>query len=76
MLGVPKLLSVADVAEALALSKQTVYSFVQKGELRAYKIGQQFRIPEDAVMEFLQRSQMTAGQSPVARPIVIGAGSR
>jgi excisionase family DNA binding protein len=39
------------VAEAFKVDKRTVYRLIHKGELFAYKIGAQYRIPAAALLE-------------------------
>lgn len=45
--------TVEKAAEYLGVSKMTVYRAIRSGELRAYQIGQQFRVPISALREFL-----------------------
>lgn len=39
-----KLLSPLEVAEILSISKRTVYEIIKRNELKAYKVGNKFRI--------------------------------
>ncbi|MCU0284430.1 MAG: helix-turn-helix domain-containing protein [Candidatus Nanopelagicales bacterium] len=55
-LGEVKLLTVAEVAAMLRLSKMTVYRMVNSGTLPALKVGRSVRIPEHVVDEYLRRS--------------------
>jgi excisionase family DNA binding protein len=41
------------VAEALHIGKATVYRLIHSGELKAVKVGNQFRIPDAALHEYL-----------------------
>lgn len=56
-----KFLTVAEVAAAMRVSKMTVYRLVHGGELPAVQVGRSFRIPEDAVNEYLRKSFFQAG---------------
>jgi excisionase family DNA binding protein len=56
-----KFLTVAEVAAAMRVSKMTVYRLVHGGELPAVRVGRSFRVPEDAVNEYLRRSFFQAG---------------
>jgi excisionase family DNA binding protein len=56
-----KFLTVAEVAAAMRVSKMTVYRLVHGGELPAVQVGRSFRIPEDAVNEYLRKSYFQAG---------------
>src|SRR3954470_4679873 len=51
-----RFLTVAEVAEIMRVSKMTVYRLVHSGELPAVRVGRSFRVPEDAVNEYLHRS--------------------
>ena len=54
-------LTVAEVAAAMRVSKMTVYRLVHNGELPAVRVGRSFRVPEDAVHEYLRGSCFDAG---------------
>jgi excisionase family DNA binding protein len=56
-----KFLTVAEVAAAMRVSKMTVYRLVHNGELPAIRVGRSFRVPEDAVSEYLRKSYFQAG---------------
>lgn len=56
-----KFLTVAEVAAAMRVSKMTVYRLVHGGELPAVRVGRSFRVPEDAVNEYLRKSYFQAG---------------
>jgi excisionase family DNA binding protein len=44
---------VAEVADQMRLSAMTVYRLIHAGALRAVRVGRSFRVPEDALEEFL-----------------------
>jgi len=50
----PKLLTVDDVAKALAVSKMTVYRYIKTKKLCAYKLEQELRIKEVDLQNFLE----------------------
>ena len=54
-------LTVAEVAAAMRVSKMTVYRLVHNGELPAVRVGRSFRVPEDAVHEYLRGAYFDAG---------------
>ena len=56
-----KFLTVAEVASVMRVSKMTVYRLVHSGELPAVRVGRSFRVQEDAVTEYLQRSYFQTG---------------
>jgi excisionase family DNA binding protein len=49
-------MTVAEVAKLMRVSKMTVYRLVHNGELPAVRVGRSFRVPEDAVHEYLRNS--------------------
>jgi excisionase family DNA binding protein len=56
-----RFLTVAEVAARMRVSKMTVYRLVHSGELEAVRVGRSFRVPDDAVQEYLRRSFFQAG---------------
>jgi len=54
-------LTVAEVAARMRVSKMTVYRLVHSGELPAVRVGRSFRVPEDAVNDYLRRSFFQTG---------------
>ena len=46
-------LTVAQVAERLQVRIRTVYGLIKRGELRAVKIGRVWRVPLEALQEYL-----------------------
>ncbi|HVF04356.1 MAG TPA: helix-turn-helix domain-containing protein [Frankiaceae bacterium] len=56
-----KFLTVAEVAKVMRVSKMTVYRLVHSGELPAVQIGRSFRVPEQAVHEYLRAAFIEAG---------------
>ena len=54
-------LTVAEVASMMRVSKMTVYRLVHSGELPAVRVGRSFRVPEDEVNEYLRKSFYSAG---------------
>ena len=56
-----KFLTVAEVAASMRVSKMTVYRLVHAGDLPAARVGRSFRVPEDAVHEYLRKSYFQAG---------------
>ena len=51
-----RFLTVAEVATIMRVSKMTVYRLVHGGELPAVRVGRSFRVPEQAVHQYLQHS--------------------
>jgi excisionase family DNA binding protein len=60
-LGEVRFLTVAEVATVMRVSKMTVYRLVHAGTLPAIQVGRSFRIPEQAVQDYLRDSYIQAG---------------
>ena len=52
----PRLLTVAEVALIMRVSRMTVYRLVHAGELTAVRVGRSLRVPERAVHDHLRQS--------------------
>ena len=53
---VPPVLHVKDLAALLSVSQNTAYALVRSGQVRSIRIGRAYRIPRDAVEDFLRKS--------------------
>ena len=51
-----RFLTVAEVASVMRVSKMTVYRLVHNGDLPAVRVGRSFRVPEQAVNDYLRDS--------------------
>ena len=51
-----RFLTVAEVATVMRVSKMTVYRLVHNGDLPAVRVGRSFRVPEQAVHDYLRDS--------------------
>jgi excisionase family DNA binding protein len=56
-----KFVTVAEVAQMMRVSKMTVYRLVHGGDLPAIRVGRSFRVPEEAVHEYLRQAFIEAG---------------
>ena len=56
-----RFLTVAEVAALMRVSKMTVYRMVHGGELPAVRVGRSFRVPEQAVHDYLRSAFIEAG---------------
>ncbi|HEX3334864.1 MAG TPA: helix-turn-helix domain-containing protein [Jatrophihabitans sp.] len=56
-----KFLTVAEVATVMRVSKMTVYRMVHAGDLPAVRVGRSFRVPEQAVHDYLRAAFVEAG---------------
>ncbi len=51
-----RFLTVAEVASVMRVSKMTVYRLVHNGDLPAVRVGRSFRVPAQAVDDYLRDS--------------------
>lgn len=58
--------SLSEVAGAMGVSERTVRRWIKSGRLKAYKPGRDYRIPEAALRQFIEESEVRpkAGVSP------------
>ena len=56
-----KLMTVAEVAAVMRVSKMTVYRLVHSGELPSVRVGRSFRVAEEDVNEYLRNSYFQTG---------------
>jgi excisionase family DNA binding protein len=56
-----RFLTVAEVARIMRVSKMTVYRLVHSGELEAVRVGRSFRVPEEAVNQYLKSAFVAIG---------------
>ncbi|WP_050502322.1 helix-turn-helix domain-containing protein [Streptomyces monomycini] len=61
-------MTVAGVATVMRVSKMTVYRLVRSGDLPAIRVGRSFRIPEQAVHEYLRETYCHVEQLGTTRP--------
>ena len=52
----PDILTVEEVCEALRMGYNSVYELLNEGKLKAYKNGRVWRIPRDALKEYIIKS--------------------
>lgn len=60
-MGETRFFTVAEVAAAMRVSRMTVYRLVHAGELAAVQVGRSYRVPEQAVHDYLQAAYIEAG---------------
>ncbi len=52
----PPVLHVKDLAEILSISHNTAYNLVRSGQIRSIRIGRSYRIPLEAVIDYLAKT--------------------
>jgi len=50
-----RLLTVNEVADLLRVSRMTVYRLIKEGQLKALRVGRNYRLREDDVDEYLSK---------------------
>ncbi len=50
------MVTIDELCEMLAIGRNTAYSLLKSGEIKAFKIGRIWKIPRDAVSEYVMRS--------------------
>lgn len=53
----PTVLTVAEVADRLRVSKMTVYRLLHGGDLRCVRVRESYRVPEAALRDYLTRGE-------------------
>ena len=51
----PLTLRVEELMPILGIGRNTAYELIRSGQIRSIRIGRCYRIPRDAVIEFLQK---------------------
>ena len=54
----PSFLTVAEVADAMRVSRMTVYRLVHAGEMPAIRVGKSFRVPASALEQYLVQATL------------------
>lgn len=50
-----KVYTVKKIKEILHVSQRTIYNYITQGQLKAVKLGREWRVTEDALKDFLNR---------------------
>ena len=58
--GMPTLYTVQEVADTLRVHARTVYTLIKRQEIKAIRIGTQWRVPESALFEFIEKGGWAA----------------
>lgn len=53
--NLPLVLHVKELAEVLSISQNTAYALVRSGQIRSVRTGRIYRIPKDALIEYLSK---------------------
>lgn len=55
----PLVISITDIADTLMIGRNKAYGLISSGKIKALRIGNHYRIPREAFLEFLR-----AGSAP------------
>jgi excisionase family DNA binding protein len=58
---ISRLLTVAEVANVMRVSRMTVYRLIRRGQLKAIRVGRNYRVREDDLNGYLQEQSVTGG---------------
>ena len=61
--------TIDEVAQALSVSRRTVERLIKKGDLRAYQVGGQKRIPPVAVEQMLRQVELPNNYDEAWQPL-------
>ena len=51
---ITRLLTVAEVASVMRVSRMTVYRLIRRGQLKAIRVGRNYRVREDDLNQYLE----------------------
>lgn len=56
----PPVLHVKEMADILSISHNTAYNLVRSGQVRSVRVGRTYRIPIEAIVDYLNKSKFVA----------------
>lgn len=56
---ISRLLTVAEVATVMRVSRMTVYRLIRRGQLKAIRVGRNYRVREDDLGSYLDSQAVT-----------------
>ena len=54
--SIPLVMTVPEMAEILHIGRNSAYALVNSGAIRSIRIGRNIRIPQSALLEYLERA--------------------
>lgn len=63
--GIARLLTVAEVATVMRVSRMTVYRLIRRGQLKAIRVGRNYRVRQDDLNAYFESGSVSdLGRSP------------
>ncbi|HAG99434.1 MAG TPA: DNA-binding protein [Ktedonobacter sp.] len=59
-----KLLTTKQVQEMLGVSERTIFNFMERGDLKGFKVGRSWRFEESDIEEYINRQRRKSEQKP------------
>lgn len=56
---ISRLLTVAEVANVIRVSRMTVYRLIRRGQLKAIRVGRNYRVRSDDLNDYLESQAVT-----------------
>ena len=60
-----KIYSIFEICELLSISRKTINKYIASGELKAIRLGNQIRVSEVSLMEFLEHKEVKVKKNPI-----------
>jgi len=60
-----KIYSIFEICELLSISRKTINKYITSGELKAIRLGNQIRVSEISLMEFLEYKEVKVKKNPI-----------
>lgn len=56
---ISRLMTVAEIATVMRVSRMTVYRLIRRGQLKAIRVGRNYRVSEDELNAYLEGQAVT-----------------
>ncbi len=53
--SLPPVLKVKELTPILSIGQAAVYALVRSGQIKCFRVGKQYRIPKESVIDFLHK---------------------
>ena len=57
-----KIYSINDLISLLQVSRKTLIAYIQKGKLKAFKVGNAYRVTDDSLKEYIRKSMVVTSK--------------